>query len=90
MSFFVVFTADAPTNLFGLQLTDLMSGDTGLLCKSVQSADSGFLALVPENRPENHKQITLYVRPSHVQCWMEIGSPIDLGFLRVAPPQVRG
>lgn len=82
--FAVVFTTDAPIELFCTSMTTVTLRDghevKALNCTEFAETSLGMLRLVPK---EDHGRppIALYVRPSHVLFAMQAENAKDFGFL---------
>ena len=83
--FAVVFTQDAPTELFCIPMTTvtLPNGQKvqALNCIEFAETNSGLLRLLPKLENPESPSMALYVRQEHVLFAMQADHPSSFGFL---------
>lgn len=84
--FAVVFTQDAPTDLFCIPMTTvtLPNGQKvqALSCTEFAETNLGFLRLLPKSEQDGKQpSMALYVRQEHVLFAMQADQPSSFGFL---------
>ncbi|WP_294768595.1 hypothetical protein [uncultured Rhodoferax sp.] len=86
--FAVVFTQDAPTELFCIPTTmvTLQNGQRvqALSCTEFAETKLGFLRLLPKSVDEKQPSMALHVHPQHVLFAMQADQPSSFGFLSKA------